>query len=220
MTSELESSAIRSIAREFEENGYTVFIEPNSSLIPFDLHNYRPDILATNDRENVIVEVKSRASPRTIERYKEIAEIVAKHDGWRFMLSTVDDRHQSESSAIKANVDAEAIPRMLDRLDCLFETENYDLALPYLWTAYISGMRIIGQKHGIPMDMTADRSVINYMYSLGEISNEEFEKSRLYLDLRNRLTHTFDLQVPKEEAMEMREFVKNKLIDWGFLASQ
>ncbi len=212
-----ERIAIETIAKELEDNGYTVFIEPDTSMIPFDLQNYRPDILATNTEENLIVEVKSRSTPRTIERYKHIAETISKQKKWRFMLTTVDDQYQSEHTAIKSDFDIEAITKILHKLDRLFETESYDLALPYLWSVYISGMRTVGYKHGVPIDATTDKSVLNYMYSLGEISNDEFEQSLLFLNLRNQLIHTFDISITKEQSIEMREYVKKKLVDWNLL---
>lgn len=211
------SIAIQTIANELEDNGYTVFIEPDTSMIPFDLQNYRPDIFATNNKENLIIEVKSRSTPRTVERYRQIAETVSKQKNWRFMLTTVDDKYQSERTEIKTDFDTEALPKILHKLDRLFETESYDLALPYLWSVYISGMRTVGYKHGVPIDATADKSVLNYMYSLGEISNEEFEKSLFFLNLRKQLIHTFDIRITKEEAIELREYVKKKLADWGLL---
>ncbi|MDM8549614.1 hypothetical protein QUF72_06040 [Desulfobacterales bacterium HSG2] len=217
MMNERKRIAIETIAKELEDNGYTVSIEPDTSMIPFDLQNYRPDIFATNNKENLIVEVKSRSTPRTIERYKHIAETVSKQKNWRFMLTTVDDQYQSEHPVIKSDFDPEALPKILHKLDRLFETESYDLALPYLWSVYISGMRTVGYKHGVPIDVTTDKSVLNYMYSLGEISNEEFEKSLLFLNLRNQLIHTFDIQITKEQAIEIREYVKKKLVDWNLL---
>jgi len=217
MTKDRHRIAINTIAKELEENGYTVVIEPDPLMIPFDLQNYCPDILATNDRENLIVEVKSRSTPRSIKRYKQISETVSKQQNWRFMLTTVDDRYQSEEPLIKTDIDTEAFPKILHKLDRLFETESYDLALPYLWSVYISGMRTIGYKHGVPIDVTTDKSVLNYMYSLGEISNEEFKKSLFFLDLRNKLINTFDSQITKEQAIEMQDYVKKKLVDWGFL---
>jgi len=209
--------AINTISEELEENGYTVVIAPDPSMIPFDLQNYLPDILATKDRENLIVEVKLRSTPRTIERYKQISETVSKQKNWRFMLTTVDDRYQGEEHVIKTDFDITALPKILDKINRLFETESYVLALPYLWSVYISGMRTLGHKHGVLIDVTTDRSVLNYMYSLGEISNEEFDKSFFFLDLRNRLVHTFDLQITKEQAIEMQDYVKKKLVDWDLL---
>jgi len=217
MMNDRERTAIKTITEDLEDKGYTVFIEPSTSMIPFDLQNYRPDILATNDRENLIVEVRSRSTPRSIEQYKQISETVSKQKNWRFMLTTVDDRYQSEESGIKTDIDTEAFPKILHKLDRLFETESYDLALPYLWSVYISGMRTIGYKHGVPIDVTTDKSVLNYMYSLGEISNEEFKKSLFFFNLRNKLIHTFDIQITKEQAIEMRDYVKKKLVDWGFI---
>lgn len=216
---ERERVAINAISKELEEDGYMVFTNPEPSLIPFDLKNYRPDIIAKKDGQNLIVEVKLRRQPRTIERYKEIAEIISQQAGWRFMLSTVDENYPVENPTIKPELEPEAIQRAILKIDPLFDSENFELALPYLWTIYISGMRIVGRDRDVPMDATTDRSVLNYMYSLGEISYEEYEKSKAFLDSRNRLIHTFDVQISKDQANELRRFAKQMLFSWNLVSS-
>lgn len=217
MTKRSEREAVEMVAREFEEKGYSVAMEPDPATLPFDLPNYRPDFLATRGDEHLIIEIKSRASPRSLERYKEIAEIVGRQKNWRFMLSTIEEQYQDEGTALTTDVDTTALSQLIKKLELLFNSENYALALPYLWTAYISGMRIVGQNNGVPVDATSDKSVLNYMYSLGEISNDEYSESLQYLALRNELVHRLDVQISEAQANEMRFFVIGKLIEWGLL---
>ncbi|MEB3359044.1 MAG: hypothetical protein VKK04_20125 [Synechococcales bacterium] len=208
-------TAVRSTANDLEDRGYSVIIEPNPSLIPFDLHPYRPDILATRGDENLIIEIKTRGSHRPIERYKEIAEIVGRHKNWRFMLSTIDEIEPTESAMGEEQIDPRSLNNTLDKLGSLLEGENYNLALPYLWSVYISAMRIVGERANVPMDITSDRSVLNYMYSLGEISSDEYELARKFLNLRNKAVHKLEVDVSRETILEMCNHIKNKLLEWG-----
>lgn len=209
--------AVEILAMQLVEDGYTVFMTPDSSQIPFDLKDYHPDMIAKKGGENLIIEVKTRSTPRTIERYKEIAEIIGQQDGWRFILSTIDERYQVKTPVIKSELAPEVIQRAIQKLDSLFDSDNFDLALPYLWDLYISGMRTVGQSDGVPIDLTTDRSVLNTMYSLGEISNEEYETSKAFLDLRNRIIQTFDVKVARDEAHELQQFVKQMLVNWQLM---
>ena len=72
--------------------GFEVVIEPSKSLIPFDLGNYYPDLIARKgSNEGYIIELKNSIAKISVDRYREIAEIVAQHHGWRFLLITGED---------------------------------------------------------------------------------------------------------------------------------
>ena len=217
---EQDDVAVRSTVSELEKKGYSVILEPDPSIIPFDLNQYRPNILATRGDENLIIEIKTKGSNRSIERYKEIAEIVGRHNNWRFMLSTIENPEQTDYAWLDEQVDLSTINRMLERLNNLLEGENYDLALPYLWTLYISAMRLIGQNDNIPADVTSDRSVLNYMYSLGEISGEEFEWALQVLQLRNEAVHRLQVSISRDELLGIYNHIKSQLIAWGLVAQQ
>ncbi len=212
--------AVRSAVSELEKKGYSVIIEPDPSMIPFDLHRYRPDILATRGNENLIIEIRARGTNQsnTIERYKEIADIVGRHENWRFMLSTIDDVENGDYAWLDAGINADEIKHMLNRLNNILEGENFDLVLPHLWTLYILAMRLAGQKAGIPVDATSDQSVLNYMYSLGEISSEELEWANHFLQLRNEAMHSLRVDVSREELSSLYNHVENQLIAWGLVA--
>ncbi len=212
-----EKLAVQSTANELKEKGYSVVVEPDPSIIPFDLNRYRPDILATRGDENLIIDIKLRGSHRSIERYKEIADIVGSHENWRFMLSTIDDIEPIERTLSEGQADPQTLKKMLDRLETLLSGENYDLALPYLWSVYISAMRLAGEKAGVPIDATSDRSVLNYMYSLGEISNDEYELAQNFLENRNRAVHSLALSISREATFKMYNHTKHKLLEWSLI---
>ena len=207
--------AVRSTVDDLRDQGYSVTIKPDPSVIPFDLQRYRPDILATRGDENLIIDIKTRGSRRSIERYKEIAEIVGNHKNWRFMLSTVDETEPLDYASVENQANLQFLNRMLSKLDLLLAGENYALALPYLWSVYISAMRMVGERAGIPIDITSDRSVLNYVYSLGEISVDEYESARSFLELRNKAIHSLEMGISRETVLEIYDHTKQKLREWG-----
>jgi Holliday junction resolvase len=212
-----EHERAKLLAKELEDQGYSVVFEPDPSQLPFSLMNYRPDLIATGAAGNLIVEVRTRSDSRSIERYKQIAEEVAKHSGWRFMLSTIDEPYQNESAEIKQELSDDAIIRALSKVDLLVGSDSYEMAVPTLWSIFISGMRSSGRRKGLPMDATNDRSVINYMYSLGQISASEYEESNAFLSIRNKLIHTFDAELSKNQVQRLIDFTKQKLCEWGII---
>ena len=55
------------------------------------------------------------------------------------------------------------------------------------------------------------------MYSLGEISNDEYELAKAFLALRNKAVHRLDTSIPREAVVEMYSHTKQKLVEWGLL---
>lgn len=212
-----ESLAIRSTAEDLRKQGYAVTVEPASAVIPFDLKQYRPDILASRGDENLIIDIKARGSRRSIERYKEIAEIVGSHKNWRFMLSTVDETEPDGYTAVGQRPDTDSLGRMLGKIDLLLSGENYDLAIPYLWLVYVSALRIVGERAKVPMDETSDGSVLNYLYSMGELSADEYELAKNFLTLRNKAAHRLDVEVSKETVLELYRHTQQKLAEYGLV---
>lgn len=80
------------VAQQYEKDGYKVSFEPQTSTLPFNLGSYRPDLLAVkSENEGYIIEVKSKSTSASVDRFREIAETVSQHNGWHFLLVTGDD---------------------------------------------------------------------------------------------------------------------------------
>ena len=48
----------QAVAREYKKKGYEVVMEPGSSALPSFLAGFRPDLLARNENETVVIEIK------------------------------------------------------------------------------------------------------------------------------------------------------------------
>ncbi|HAO20167.1 MAG TPA: hypothetical protein DCQ37_06555 [Desulfobacteraceae bacterium] len=99
----LRHDSIKSMAAErYKQQGFEVIVEPDIQELPFDLGKYCPDLLVKkSESEGYIIEVKTSVSRTSVERYREISDMVSQHKGWRFLLITGEDA-VSDEITIKA----------------------------------------------------------------------------------------------------------------------
>ncbi|MEG4857449.1 hypothetical protein QUB75_06700 [Microcoleus sp. K1-B6] len=93
MTAKLiHDTSVSKIAEKYRQAGYTVLVDPEPEDIPFDLGTYRPNLIVKkNEAEGYIIELNGSGRQISIDRLKEIAEIVSENTGWRFLLITEED---------------------------------------------------------------------------------------------------------------------------------
>src|SRR5438876_11043331 len=106
-TRQTENNKIRKVAKDYEKKGYKVIIEPSRGDIPSFIKNYQPDIIATSDNDNVIIEVKTRTDFSTIEKLRDIADIVNKRENWRFELIVTTTKQETLSETEKRTLELE-----------------------------------------------------------------------------------------------------------------
>ena len=214
MSEPADLAAVSMVARRLEKDGYVVAIEPELTELPIDLEGYRPDIIAQKGREYVVVEVKTGGSAGSLEQYKKLAEAVAKHPNWRFLLATVSSDTTEEELSSSETEEVAALAQYLSRVNDLLESESKEFAVPFLWSALMLGMREHAKQRAVPVDAKSDIRVMNYLYSLGELSNEDYQISRHFYALRNELLHHVGKTIDPEEVDALSEFLRKKLADW------
>src|SRR5688572_29529149 len=78
---------IKEIAKDYEDKGFSVIIDPKSSQLPQFLKDFQPDIIAKSKKESVVVEVKTtKGQPSDLKQFERLAEVIAKRKKWRFEL--------------------------------------------------------------------------------------------------------------------------------------
>lgn len=186
----LHDEKLDSLAEAYAREGFKVVKEPPSSQIPFDLDGYRPDLIVYKDGLTQIIEVKTSASRLSVDRLQWIAEEVAKHQGWRFLLVTLDD------------VDTRAVPTVADELpdwaqmsvklqqaDGLAQLGFTEPLLLYLCSIVEAGSRRRALQLHIPIERLPIRMLLKHLYSQGEVSMAQMEVLERLWELRNRLAH-------------------------------
>lgn len=173
----------------FEREGYEVLLEPTRTDIPFDLDNYVPDLVARKANGGLIVEVKTADSRSSIERYQSVARIVQQHEGWRFLLVTVDDLNVPASLQEMASWDELMVKLGITR--SLIESGIAEPAVLYLWSIFEAAMRKVALSEAIPIERLPAVKLMNQLYTTGYMSIDDFATAKKFLTMRNRITHGF-----------------------------
>jgi REase_AHJR-like len=210
-----EQNLEKRVAEKYRLQGFEVIFEPAKSVIPFDLGNYLPDIIAKKSSdEGYIIEVKKTISQTPIDQYREIAEIVAQHHGWRFLLVTGEDVSSEET---KGNDNLLTWEQMLQRQKhgqrCLVAGE-VEIAFFLLWGALEAAMRQQAKNMVIPIEHLPPNSLINHLYSQGELSMEQFDQAIAIQSVRNHILHGYQTPNLAEPATQLAELVDNLITMW------
>lgn len=203
----------RLIAKRYEEKGYVVTINPESSVIPFSLGRYRPDILATKGTENLIIEVKSAGAKVNSDIYFNVDQETQKHPGWKFLLVTVSNSELDDQTS--SRLDGIDVARIKDRLETLDRAaempELAELVLPQLWTVYMSALRLFALQDGLEVDNYSDLSLLNQAYSTGILSFDDYESAKRLMYIRNQIVHSLDVLKTPWNWKQLREMVDSLL---------
>jgi len=208
---ENHDALVKKLAQQYEKDGYQVYVEPENSCLPFDLGSYRPDLLVMKSTEDgYIIEVKTKSNYVVIDRFRELADTVAQHKGWRFLLVTGDDVFSHEIKLLSWE-QISAKQRTGKKLLSLGEVEG---AFWIFWSAFEAVLRKQAEHVAIPIETLPTNALIKHLYSQGEISMEQFDSGISLLEMRNRLAH--GVHVPDLEKMTaaLEELLSELLALW------
>src|SRR4051794_33909561 len=96
-TQENQRLHVREVAREYRKRGYEVLVGPSLDQLPTFLAPFRIDLLARNGEENVVIEVRTRASLTDTPELDAIAQILQDRPSWRFELVVRNPRDREAS---------------------------------------------------------------------------------------------------------------------------
>ncbi len=201
-----EHTATRIVAKELEGKGYTVICEPSPEHIPFSLGKYRPDLLAVKGDDNLIVEIKMRETSEPVSFYREIADVVNTHPNWRFLIMTVPKK-TAETEFVAEIKNPEDIQQYLNKVSKVYSVSP-ELSIPYLWNAIVALLRNKAADAQLKYTELTERSLINQLYTQGELSAEQHQALLKWNTFRNQAVHDVDFSVQPEEVSKMLSFVE------------
>jgi hypothetical protein len=214
-TKVLETNRLQGIAEKYRLQGFEVLIEPSKSLIPFDLGNYRPDLIARKELgEGYIIELKNSIAKISVDRYREIAEIVAQHHGWRFLLITGEDVSSDDPQDDSELLTWEQMLQRQEQAQKFLAMGEVEVAFFYLWGVLEAAMRRQARQVAIPIERFPANSLINHLYSQGELSMEEFDQVRVIQTVRDRLMHGYQLPNLGEPTKQLQGLVNELIAMW------
>ncbi len=186
----LHSQKLESTAQELLAQGYEVIIAPSSDQLPFDLGNYQPDLVAFKGKGGLILEVKGSLERLSIDRFQELAERISEYDGWRFLLVTLNDAIESLVPKEPGDLPSwKTLQAKTKDVETLIQAMMVEPALLYLWSTIEALLRKRAIAQSIPIDRFPPVTLLNHMYSSGELSVDEFDVIRSILEKRNRVAH-------------------------------
>jgi hypothetical protein len=215
-TQSLHEQKVKSTAQELLANGYKVSIEPPISDLPFELGGYRPNLIATKDSEGIVLEIKASLNRLSVDRFQDIAERVATHPGWRFLLVTLDDTSEKilPSSADELPSWVELNARLV-KLDELVQGSFLEPSFLYLWSILEAALRKRAIIQNIPISRFPTKKLLNHTYSSGEISMSDFDLFTSYLEVRNRIAHGLVAPIDSEILKLVQNSVQILVEKWS-----
>lgn len=103
-TTKRESEKIKELVREYKKKGFDVIMEPSEKQLPNFMRNlnYYPDLIATSDKERLVIEVKSSRTIAKAKDFSHIADYIRKQEGWDFILVMTNpkEKHDINTSGL------------------------------------------------------------------------------------------------------------------------
>lgn len=203
------------VAENYRAEGYDVVVAPGVAEIPFSLGGHRPDLLVRKGSDRVLVEVKSRADRLSFDRLHSVVEEVKRHPGWRFVLVTPQDIPGADLNGDDDDrFSWEEIESRTDRAQRLFDSGDSEAAFLGLWIAFERLLRLQVRQISLPVDRLAPSIMIRQLYSLGEISSEEYERAVECLKVRHRVVHGLSSPGLPKVTTGLFDLVRGLLATW------
>ena len=180
----------------YRSQGYEVIDQPNIDQMPFDLDKCCPDLVVKiSETQGFIIEIEDVATNLSIERYRELAKIIAKHSGWRFLLITGEDATPiAEEDIDDIRLTQSQILHRKERIAKLISIGEREAAFLSLWIFAEILMRRHARQALIPIDRLTTILMINHLHTQSEISLDQFERAIALNEIRNRVAHGFPVK--------------------------
>lgn len=213
---EAGSALERRIADRYRREGYEVTFAPKDDVLPFDLGGYVPDLLVkTGPNQGYIIEVKSSTRLISIDRYKEIAELVSQHPGWRFLLVTGDEEALTEQNEKDVqSLSWENIEQRRAKIDQIRGIGPIEAEFLSLWTVLEALLRRQARNTSVPVELLATLPMIKHLYSQGELSMAQYDRAINLLPIRNAVAHGGDPGGLERATEQLRALVDELLTEW------
>ncbi|WP_459556620.1 hypothetical protein [Lacunimicrobium album] len=176
------------VAERYAKDGFKVILNPAKDELPFDLGPYTPDLIAVKSPDkNYIIEIRNSKSPFPVDRMEEIANRVKKNSGWRFLVVTEKD--EVGTSEQKELFNLSEIRRFFETANDLQEKSETEEAFIVYWIGVEGLLRRIAIEAGIPIERLPTRSLVDHLYSKGELTFEQYDQLRSLFLTRNAIVH-------------------------------
>ena len=176
---------------EFRRQGYTVVREPELDFLP----GFRPDLVATKDGDNKVIEVKSRSSLLHNDRIEEIALAVRSRPGWSFELRIIGEPEALDAPQGAISYEIEGILSRINEAEQANVAGLSSAAFLLAWSAYEAATRELLAVHGVKNEsITNTRHLFDQAVYHGVLSREDYSSLTKMMKFRNAMIHGFNVE--------------------------
>lgn len=188
----LEKRRLTEVARDYERRGYDVVLEPEGDDLPSFLANFRPDMIARNKRETVVIEVKTHNSLSQSKYLSEMATVIQNQPLWRFELVVTNPRSQQLVNTDDNDLLSEAeIIQRCEEVRYLNKHKHREAAVLLLWSAVEGAMRRTAQQEEVTFEKQDTLYVTKKLFSVGLLSKDQYKILQKGMKVRNALVHGY-----------------------------
>lgn len=208
-----ESHKVVELATDYQRRGYEVVLPHSREKSPDFLMNsgYIPDIIALSEKENLIIEVKSRQTSQDLSRLSEIAELVNAQPGWQFVLVFTNPR---ESSPVRTRPSAQKARELLQKSRALRgqDQAHIEAAFLFAWVALEASLHLLPEGRKSMKTPTNPWTRIRNAAMEGYIGRDDAEELDRLFKLRNSLLHAGNEASPSFKEVEDLRKIAEEII--------
>jgi uncharacterized protein YutE (UPF0331/DUF86 family) len=182
-----ERAELERVAQEYRARGYQVVVSPSGPDLPEFLRDYPPDIVASNDRESVLVEVKDRYSTANLARLRTIAQRIENQPGWR--LAVVSPSLHGGPTEEFRPADMQRIRQLLSEASALQENGHQRAAILLYWAAFEAAMRLAADRYAVEVPRPDTWSLMRELVSNGVLDRDRYQSLNDSFRLRSAFAH-------------------------------
>lgn len=168
-----------------------MILEPRGDELPPFLSRFEPGLIAFNDHESVVVEVKTRRDLPKSREIVDLADAVNGHDGWRFDLAIVKPERQPLVDEDAEGLTRQEIAARLVSTRHLAQQRQDDAALLLVWSAAEAALRLVAEQQRVTLENEQPAYVVKRLYTLGMMSRHDYDLLQRGLEMRNTIAHGF-----------------------------
>jgi DNA-binding Lrp family transcriptional regulator len=189
---------IKEIAKDYESKGFTVSINPKQSELPQFLKGFEPDIIAKNELESVVIEVKTKGNISELKQFETLANTISKKKNWRFELVFTNPIEQTINSGFRNELSVEKQKERITEIKQLVIQNHYDAAFLLGWATLEAAIRMKLNYEKSEALNKPTLSIIKTIYSLGYINQHDYRNLEKLNNQRNYLIHGFDSSIDRK----------------------
>lgn len=196
MQTEFHQGRVAAIADRYRQRGYQVVEEPDAKHLPDFLQGFKPDLLAENGAESVVVEVQSYGQVARSRDLERLAKSVERHPGWRLELVLSNPTEPSADEPLSAEsklptIGFQEIEDLIGNSKYLASVGDSRAAVILLCSALEAALRIGLERIPASFINNVPVAIIKQGVAYGLMDPEDFNTLSQLLPVRDTAVHGF-----------------------------